>query len=96
VATDASAERIERLLEPFALVGDELMQPVPLGLELANPLFESLRVLTCRLRFAGELRGEVRQCIAVLFEFSSGRGELDLELRYDALLAAPPRRLRTR
>src|SRR5579884_3767229 len=87
MAPDASAQLVERLLEPLA--GDELAQAVPLGLELADPLPEPLGVLPGRLGLARELRGHVGERLAVLLELRAGRGEVGLELRDDARLAAP-------
>ena len=88
---DPAAERVECLLEPFALVGDELLQAVPFGYELADSLLELLGVLTCGLRLARELRCQVRERLPVLLELRSGGRELDLELRDDVGLAAPAR-----
>ena len=49
---DAAAELVERPLEPLPLVGDELQEAVPFGLELTDASFQRLRVPASRLRLS--------------------------------------------
>ena len=52
VAPDAAAELVERVLEPFALGGDEVLEAVALGFELTDSLLEPFCVALGHVRLA--------------------------------------------
>ncbi len=84
---DAAAEIVERPVEPVTLIGDELQEAVPFGLELTDLSLELVRVPASRLRLPRELRREVRERVTVLLELGDRCGQLRLELGDPARLA---------
>ena len=71
MAPDAAAEVAERLVEPLALLGHELQEAVPFGLELTDVLLEPQCVPARRLGLPGELGREVCERVPVLLELET-------------------------